>query len=992
MLTTEPEHLVTVDELVDELWPDGPPRSAVPNVRTYAANLRRAFQAAAGSEGALVVRQGNAYRLQLRACQLDLIQFTADCAQARTLINRGSLEHAEKLLNRALGRWQGRMLAGLPLGPVLAGRVAAAEEQRCDAVELLARLWIGLGRPERAVFALRDLLAREPLRESAHALLVEALHRHGDRSGALSAYASARQILARHLGVEPGTELRMLRKAILAGSTAGTSVMNPHARLEPEERSSVSEGGRRGEQVDRLPRAVPDFIGRTDVIDRLLLETGQIEDRSSAVHLIDGMAGSGKTTLAVHLARLLAVRYPDAQLFIDLGGHGKETPVESAAALAVLLRQLGVPGGRIPVDLDDRIDLWRRELASRRVVVLLDNAASTEQVRPILPVAAGAVVIVTSRRRLAGLDARPPESLPPMTEEEGIALLASAAGGPRVLAERAAAAAVVRYCGRLPLAIRLAGARLAHRPAWRLSDLARLLADGTGGLLRMTVEERNLAGAFATSYEPTSPSAKQMFRLLSVHPGREFTLPLAAAISDESLVRTAEALDELIDGHLVEEVARGRYRMHDLIRHYAAELSMECDTPKRREMALAHLLDFILHASLSAADVLEDGLARAQVSMGEPRRPDLLTVSRRGIEWFEEERSTIVALVGRAHQAGFHNQTWRLTRTIWRFCYMRAYFDDIIHTHRLGLAAARSADDPAATALMCNYLASAYVRTGNYRDALELLTTAVAISERERDRPNLFRFRANLVVVYWLRGDLEAAVAVGIASIRDPRGYRPDEIPANLPNLGLALTTLGRYEDALHVHRLHLYWARAHGNYFHITNALGHIGSVKARMGKHAAAIRILRASLMLRDRTGHRYAEAEVQNDLGVALRGLGRLSASVRQHELALRLALESGERHVQAAALNELGSTLDLLGDTDGSTEKFSAALALATRISHPYEQGRALAGLAGLAVAQDVDAAKRYWERASAIFQRMGVPERFEVERRLAEIAGDPAQPR
>ncbi|MCM0674201.1 tetratricopeptide repeat protein [Micromonospora phytophila] len=735
-----------------------------------------------------------------------------------------------------------------------------------------------------------------------------------------------------------------------------------------------------------LPRAVPDFVGRTETIARLTAETRRIEDHASVVHVIDGMAGSGKTTLAVQLARREFLRYPDAQLFIDLRGHGDRQPVEAAAALATLLRQLGVPGGRIPAELERRIELWRRELAGRRSVVVLDNAASAEQVLPLLPVVPGTVMIVTSRRRLPGLDIGPPESLPLMTTAEGIALLASAAGAERVAAEPAAAAAVVDRCGHLPLAIRLAGSRLAHRPGWRVADLADLLAEGAGGISQLALRDRTVAGAFATSYEPLDESTKRLFRRLSIHPGANFSVPMVAALGRLPLPAAAAALDELVDGHLIEEVSTGQYRMHDLIRQYATELSSRSDPPADRDSSRAELLDFVLHSSLLAAEVLEPGFIRTHMAVGAPRRPDLVeALGPPKIEWLENGRPDLVAMVVCARENGHHEYAWRLARVLWRFCYIRAYFDDIILTHRQGLAAALAVGDEGGTAVMNNYLASAYVRTGDYRGALKHLTAAVAICERRGDRANLFRYRANLVVVYWLRGDLRKAVAVGMECLRDPRGYGPDDVPVGLPNLGLALATLGQHEEALRMHRMHLYWARTHHNYFHILNALSHIGSVKARMGRYPEAVRALRAALALRDRTGHRYAEPEAQNDLGIALRGLGRTDDAVRQHELARKLAVDIGERHVEAAALNDLGLTLAASGARERSAQMHETALRLATRIAHPYEQGRALAGLAEYHAPTDLAEARRHWERALAIFRRMGVPERFDVQRRLAETA-------
>ncbi|MFI7606823.1 AfsR/SARP family transcriptional regulator [Micromonospora sp. NPDC049366] len=991
MLVTQPGQLVTVGELVDELWSAEPPRSAVPNVRTYAANLRRHFETLL-PDVRVLRPEGNGYRLHVEPDRIDVYRFEVECQQARDLLDRGLLDRAAELLDGAVGRWRGPMLAGVPLGPVLTSRTVAVEEERVLAVELLADAWTRTGRAEQAVPLLRELLGRHPLRESAHLLLMRALYQRGDRSGALAAYGNARDLLRDELGIAPGAELRRFRRTLDEGAGA------PRRDRVPAPRTAPGAGPRSDPPIDAparshgtgnwLPRPVTDFVGRGGTIERVLAETRRVEARTSAVHVIDGMAGSGKTSLAVHVAHRLADRYPDGQLFIDLRGHGGGDPIDPGTALATLLRQLGLPGQQIPAELADRVDAWRRELASRRCVVVLDNAGSREQVLPLLPVLPGTAIVVTARRRLTGLGMGPPESLPVMTLDEGLELLARSAGPARVAAEPDAAADVVRRCGHLPLAIRLAGSRLARRRSWRLADLAALLADGSRALGQLSEEERTLAGVFATSYEPLSVAGRRLFRLMSLHPGGHLTLPMAAALAGLPLDAAARALDELVDGHLVEEVTAERYRMHDLLRQYSLELSARTDSAEDRRTALAELLNLVTHAVLRVAELLEPDFIREQAVPGPPHRPDLLAALKPPtVEVLERERAELVALVVHAQEEGQHGYAWRLARILWRFFYIRGYFDDIVLTHRHGLAAAEVTGDPHAIASMNNYLASAYARTGDYRAALEHVTRAVAVCERAGESHNLFRYRANLVVVQMLRGDLRQAVEVGLESLRDGRGLGGHDVAVGLPNTGLALGLSGRYREALRIHRLHLYWGRQGGSTFHILNALSHIGGVRMRLGEHRQAIRLLRASLLLRDRTGHRYAEAEVRNDLGAAYRALGRLAEAEQEHELARTLAHESGERHVEAAALNELGRTLATRRRYDDSAGMYRAALRLATQIGHPYEQGRALAGLAEHHARTDPAEARRHWERALAIFQRIGAPERFEVSRRLSATVLD-----
>jgi DNA-binding SARP family transcriptional activator len=983
MLALHGGRVVTVDSLVDELWPEQPPRSAVANVRTYAGNLRRAFERHAGPA---IVRLSGGYRFELTDEQVDVPRFEQLVDAAATAGSRGARESADALLAQAERLWRGHLAAGLPVGPVLAARRAALDEQHLSAVELRARLELQLGRTRSAIALLTDHVVSHPYREQAHALLARARHADGDSAGALAVIRRAEAVLADQFGVEPGVELRALHQDLLDGKQIAT--VPPGAdrgAAPPVGRPTVA----KQTSANHLPRMVSDFVGRRELTERLLTEIAAAGGHTSPVRVIDGMAGSGKTAFAVHLAHRLAGRHPDAQLFIDLRGHAEGVPVDPADALTALLRQLRVPAGRIPTDHGARAELWQRELQGRRTVIVLDNAAGGDQVRPLLPAAPGSVVLVTSRRRLSTGDVGPSVPLPVLTVTEAVRLLARTAGEERVGKEPEAAAEVVRRCGHLPLAIRLAGGRLAHRPAWLVADLADRLSAGATVLRQLAVEQQTVASAFTASYEPLAEPVKRLFRLVSVHPGDRFDGPMAAALADLPLDRTEWMLDEMLDQHLIEEVSPGRYRLHDLMRHYSAELSREPAERRDRDEAAGRLLDHVLHEVAGRARSLDPLALPPHLRLDPPRRPDLLGHSDPAdVEWLERERSNLVALVRFAERAALHGYGWRLARALWRFNYIRGYFDDILVTHRAGLSAAERSGDRAAQAVMHNYLASAYTRTGSYLDSLRHLELAVAISRELGDRGNEHRYRANLVVVHWLTGDPERSVRLGRQLLREWSGSGGVDPVPSLPNLGYALTTLGRYAEALQAHRQHLFLARCQGSDYHISNALGHLAGVENRLGRHEKAVRLLTASLRLRARTGHRFGEAEARNDLGIAYRHLGRADAAREQHELALDLARDSGERHVQAAVLNDLGRTLAASGRTDAAVAAHRNALALATRIAHPYEQGRALAALADHLGEHEREEAQRYRQRALAIFRRMGAPERADVERRLSESAPGP----
>nr|WP_276320414.1 BTAD domain-containing putative transcriptional regulator [Micromonospora zingiberis] len=980
LLAMRPERMVSMEELVDEIWPDNPPRSAVPNIRTYAANLRRAFEDHDTGRG-LLTRQGNGYRLDVAASEVDLFSFLGELEQARLLASRGEAELVRSLLNRAMSRWLGPPLAGVPLGPYLTAQVAAAQEQYLLAVELSAATALETGRVDEAVPLLRSTVAAHPLREPALLLLMRALGQRGDVAGGIAVYRCAARTMWTELGVEPGADLRQLYQAMIEQRPRPSR--QRLSRMTPAP-PPAAEGPTGRSEWDWLPRPVADFVGRDAVVHRMISKIRAAGEGRPVIHLIDGMPGSGKTTLAVHVARQLVTSYPDGQLFIDLRGHQDDNLVEPGAALVVLLRQLGVSAGRIPIDVDERRGLWRRELVSRRVVIVLDNAADSEQVIPLLPVASSAVVLVTSRRRLVDLDAGPPESLPVLSPEEGLRLLAASAGTERVSAEPESAAEIVRRCGYLPLAIRLVGSRLAHRRSRRLADLAGQLAVPEPGLATFEMGDRSIASAFGASYEPLNEAAKRVFRLLGLHAGY-YDVTMVAAMAGLSHADAAQILDDLVDRHLVEESESGRHRMHDLVRQYARERSLALDPARARHAALASLFDFVLHRSVRAAEPLNRLVdVREDIGSAPPERPDLLAgFDTVDVDWLERERSNLILLIEMAAENDSHEYTWRLARVLWRFFYVRGYFEDILRTQELGLAAAERSGNVLAMASMNNYLASALTKTGSYRRAIKCLETSLALAEKQNNKPEVAKLRGNLSVVHWAKGDLALAATLGEEALRELPIKYMSRVRIHLPNIGLALASMGRYEEALRAHRTHLFWSRVEGDPYHVANALSHIAAVRVRQGEHQQALRLLRSAMVLYGRTGHRYGEADARNVMGVAYRNAGLLAEARQQHELALEFIAGSAERQAESAVWNELGLTLAAGGDIDSSVQAHQRALARAIQIDSPYEQGRALAGLAEHLRVTDPAEARRHWERALVIFRRMGVPERFEVERRLAE---------
>jgi hypothetical protein len=543
-------------------------------LQTCVSRLRRTLP------GATIATNPAGYGIATTDGDLDATVFTRLTTQGRTLLP-GSPDDARRVLRKALDLWRGPALAGIDSRAV---RQAAAilDEQHAVAIEDWVDLELDGGRDRDLVAELTGLVERFPLRERLRAQLMLTLYRVGRQADALAEYRRVRRVLHKELGIEPGAGLQELHRQILTGEVAGvsraTTAAGPPLTPPPA-------------PIRALPRTVGDFTGRAGLLDSSSAEI-MAAPPGPLVRVIDGMPGIGKTTLAVHLAGLVGARYPDAHLFIDLHGHSDRAAVEPAAALLTLLRQLGLPADRIPAGVQERVALWRSELAGRRALVVLDNAASSAQITPLLPGNGDSLALITSRRRLTGLDGIRPESVRVLDEDEAAALFTRIVGD-RAVAEPAAVREVVRRCGGLPLAIRLAGARLAHRPRWRVTDLLSRLSETA--LPELVAEDRTVLSAFALSYAQLASAPQRLFRLLGLVPGERFTAPAAAALAEIDLDEAEDLLDGLVDVHLIEEPSPGLYRLHDLMREYAASL-VTADGADHAERAVARLLDFHLHA------------------------------------------------------------------------------------------------------------------------------------------------------------------------------------------------------------------------------------------------------------------------------------------------------------------------------------------------------------------------------------------------------------
>jgi DNA-binding SARP family transcriptional activator len=558
---------VTLATLADRVWDATPPVGARPSLYAHIARIRGLL-----APSAVLVRRAGGYLLDIDPDQVDLRRFRRLAVAARDR----SLTDADRahLLRSALDLWRGPALADLPGGWATRVRVGA-HKQHLDATVQWAHAELRLGRPEEVIDALRDLAAEHPRAEPLAGALMLAYVAAGQEAEALDCYATTRQRLVYEYGTEPGPTLRALHGSILRGEHTPAPEQWTDADADPAD--WVGEGGRRRVTPAQLPADVPAFTGRRAELDRM----SRALDRPGIL-VLAGTAGAGKTALAIRWAHAEAERFPDGQLYVDLRGWDPGTPIDPADALAGFLAALGVPPAHVPSTVDDRAARFRTETARRQILVVLDNAASTDQVRPLLPGASTCSVIVTSRDSLPGLVARYGAAridVDLLPSADAVALLESLLGD-RVVADPVAAAALAGQCARLPLALRVAAEYAAARPTATLQHIVAELADDRRRLELLAAggdSYSDVRTVFSWSYRGLPATAADAFRLLATHPDPDLDPAAAARVIRTSVDRAQHLLDVLTRAHLVQHTRHnpadpGRYNIHPLLRAYATHL------------------------------------------------------------------------------------------------------------------------------------------------------------------------------------------------------------------------------------------------------------------------------------------------------------------------------------------------------------------------------------------------------------------------------------
>ena len=911
MLLLSRGQAVAVADLVDGVWGTRPPPGAVAMVRTYVSRLRKLLEPGrtSGRPSDLLVSIGDGYALRTASVVSDLAEFEEAVAEAERRRAAGDRPGAVRSLRTVPAAGDGTALAGVP-GPYAEAARADLAERRLGALELRLSLELELGRHEAVVPELLALREAHPLREAVSELLLTALYRCGRRAEALEAYARTRRTLVDELGIEPGPSLRAVHARLLAGDPAlagapGATPAPPGSGAgpppEPDPPAPARRTGAAGPA--QLPADLPLFTGRRTELDHVaaLLPEGDGPPGTAVVAVVDGLAGAGKTTLAVHWAHRIARRFPDGSLYVNLRGydpHGSR--MLPGSAIEMFLVALGVAPQAVPEGLDARAALYRSVLADRRVLIVLDNARDAGQVRPLLPGTPGSLVVVTSRSRLGGLVAghgAHPLTLGLLSAGEAYELLTRRLGRARVDAEPEAAAAIADLCARLPLALAIVAARAAHHPGFRLADVVGELRYHHGSLDAFVGDDAgtDARAVFSWSYRALSPGAAGLFRRLALHPGPDITTAAATALTGAPPREVRALLSELTGASLLIERAPGRFVLHDLLRAYAGELADAEDDGSTRGAALLRMHDHFLRTAHNASSVLDpfrEPIALPPGATGsEPLRFD---DRARATAWLRTERYVLRAIVGHAAAHGYDEHAWRTAAALDVYFNRLGFWHDLLEINSAALAAAQRLGDPLGQAYSLCGLGMAHAQFHHAEPAAGCLERALDLFRAVGDP--LGRARVHRALAY-------------LANRTDRRTAAVDH-----------------YAQARALFR-------AEGDRNGEAGVLNQVAWTYILIGDHATALDRCRESLLLYDETGDPYGSASTQDTIGYAYHHLGRYAEAVERFERSARLFAAMGDRYLEADVLRHLADTHRATGDRDAAREALRSALALLEETGHP-----------------------------------------------------------
>ncbi|SDG93978.1 DNA-binding transcriptional activator of the SARP family [Lentzea fradiae] len=880
---------VSRGQIIEAVWGDNPPSSAVNLVQTYVAGLRRALEPdrARRAPAELLTSVGDGYLMRVEPGALDLDVFERQVLLANRLRATGDLAGAAVELDDALALFRAEPLGGVSglFADVERGRLV---ERRLAVLEERAELGLAIGQGPELVSQLGTMVAEHPLRERGHGLLMRALVQAGRQAEALAAYREARRVLIEELGVEPGPELRRVHQAVLAGESPEPE--RAPVKAQPPEPAPVTVPA-------QLPRAPVALVGRDA---ELAAMDGVLRDHDGPVLLVTGPAGVGKTALALHWAHRVREEFPDGQLYVDVHGYDpNREPLEIGEVLNRFLRALGVPAADTPVSVDERSALLRTLLADRRMLVMLDNVRGSADLLPLLP-GAPSCVVVTSRRRLAGLVAQVEAKLielDMLTPDAAVDVLGRIAGRQDIEAE--ALRQLAELCDGLPLALRIAAARLAVSPKLAVAELVEELQDEHGRLVALGLEdgEGTVRAALDASRRALPPLPARLLAIVGLHPGADLTPHVVAAMGDISLVEAQRALDALTAANLLSVSEQGRHVAHDLVRVYTKTLAGELSEPER-DAATARMLDYYLHC----AD-LADGLLpinRGSVLVAPEHRPTHvppLTGAADAMAWFDAERANLIAATEHAASSGWHVHAWQLPYTLSRYLWLRTERETSLRITEAALQAAIALNDDDARFVMQFNLGVALLQFERFEEALEAQRGALEVARRKED----------------VHQQARALTTVA----------------GTLLDLGRTEESEAHYREAMEISRIAgSKWAEA--------NAHHHLGLLYLATQRFDDAMPWLRVALRMYHEVGEQCGEAACHVDMSTALLATGDAEGALGAARTALAVASDAVSPYHQALAHDRLAAVFEELGAA-GAAAHWQRALALFSELGAPEADG-------------------------------------------------------
>jgi DNA-binding SARP family transcriptional activator len=912
VLLIEAGHPLTSAQLASAIWGESPLRDPGSAVRTCVKHLRRLL----GPSQRIHTSPGG-YVLQLApGDSLDLRIFLDLAEQGQQALADGDPAAAATSLQDAVSLWRDPPLADLPKTVPMIAPAARLARLRHVAEDSLAEARLALGRHHQLVDHLRAAVAADPAREHSWAQLMLALYRCGRKAEALGAFVAAREALAGELGIEPGAELQAMHRRILRDDP-GLSLAQP-ARTAAEEDTHGHRPAEARRSPSQLPADIADFTGRgaeTAVLAGVLDPGGGRPD-AVPVAVVSGPPGAGKTTIAVHVSHAVAGRYPGGQLYLDLAGSSQR-PREPGQVLGEALRALWVPGSQIPETTQERAALYRTQLAGRRMLVVLDDAANEEQAVPLLPGATGCAAVITSRNRLGGVPGAAPVAVDTLARGEAVAMLTRIIGEQRVAAEAQAAEDLVTACGLLPFAIRIAAVKLAARPAWPIATLARRVADERRRLNELVVGDIGVRAAIALSYDALDPVAQRAFRLASLAGPHDFAEWVITALLGDP---APGAADQLVDKSLLtplgaDATGEPRYRLHDLLRNYAAERLAD-DPPDQREAAL----DRLLTGMLELADVAQAALPWMSHFPPPVRLPERaiipteqaarLTANPWG--WLNAEQANLIFATELACASARHQTAAHLAACLSAFMYVTGRGDEAEHLWRQVIAAAAAAGDRSAAADAEIRLASLIMLQGRLAEADELADQAMPVLAGIGDTHALAR------VLYW-RAFVASEQERYADAERDARRSLEiaerfsDQLTRSLSLrvLGKATAFLGRHEAGERLCQEALAIARDLGTYSDEMMAFFVLCQVWLQAGKAHLVAEACEQELG-QERFAYAFTEAWFRDLLAQAHDALGKHAAAIAEYGHAIAIHNENRQRLPAALCLYRLGASHVAAGD--------------------------------------------------------------------------------